>query len=173
MARAGQVPPLAPLGAAIRGVEPSLATAFVGTGTTLTDTPAILLGAVILVANGLAAFALILAMAGLFGVLSDVVARRRREMALRLALGAGAGRVTRLVLKDGLRPVAEGLVIGLGSAMVIRQFLRATQAPDMAAIDLVAFSSAGVLLLVSGLIACAVPSRRAAKVAPSEALREL
>jgi ABC-type antimicrobial peptide transport system permease subunit len=110
---------------------------------------------------------------GLFGVLSDVVARRRREMALRLALGADAGRIMRLVLKGGLRPVAEGLVIGLGSAMVIRQFLRATQAPDMAAIDLVAFSSAGVLLLVSGLIACAVPARRAANVAPSEALREL
>jgi predicted permease len=173
VAGAGQAPPVAPLRAAIRAVEPSLATAFIGTGTTLTDTPAILLGAVILVANGLAAFALILAMAGLFGVLSDVVTRRRREMALRLALGAGAGRVTRLVLRDGLRPVAEGLAIGLGSAMVIRQFLRATQAPDMAAIDLVAFSSAGVLLFVAGLIACVVPARRAANVAPGEALREL
>jgi putative ABC transport system permease protein len=79
----------------------------------------------------------------------------------------------RLVLKGGLRPVAEGLAIGLGSATVIRQFLRATQAPDMAAIDLVAFSSAALLLLVAGLIACVVPARRAASLAPGEALREL
>lgn len=165
-------PPVVPLQTVLRRVAPGLATAFLGDGALLTDTPNRIAGAVTLVAHGLAAFALVLAMAGLYGVLSHVVSLRTRELAVRSALGASATRIVRMVLRDGLRPVVEGMFIGLGAAMVIRQILRATVVDDLSAIDPVAFGVAVLLLVTAGLVACYLPARRASRVDPNVALRD-
>jgi putative ABC transport system permease protein len=122
---------------------------------------------------GLAAIALVLSMTGLYGVLSHVVFRRTRELGVRIALGADRRRIAALVLKDGFRPVLEGLFIGLGAAIGIRMAMRGQFTAPIAAIDPVAFGLAVVLLLAAASIACFIPARRATRVDPNVALREL
>jgi ABC-type antimicrobial peptide transport system permease subunit len=161
------------LRSAVRRAAPDVAVIFLGSGATLTGAFGAIVRVAIGVAWALACFALVLAMAGLFGVLSDVVSRRTREIGVRLALGADTRRIARMVFRDGLRPVVEGLLIGLGSAMVIRQLLRATYVEDMSAVDPAAFSAAAALLLAAGLAACYLPARRATRVEPNVALRDL
>src|SRR4029078_401257 len=80
--------------------------------------------------------ALGMAMAGLYGVLSHVVARRSREMGIRIPIGATSARIIRLVLHDGFRPILEGLFIGLATATVIRVFLKfSLRADNIAPVD--------------------------------------
>ena len=122
---------------------------------------------------GLAAIALVLSMTGLYGVLSHLVFRRTRELGVRIALGADSRRISTLVLKDGFRPVLEGLFIGLGAAVGIRMALQGQFTAPIAAIDPVAFTLAVVLLLTAAGVACFVPVRRATRVDPNVALREL
>ena len=76
----------------------------------------------------LGALALALTVSGLFGVLSYVVAQRTREIGVRMALGATAGDVTRLVLAQSIRPVGAGLIVGAGSAVALAALLLATPA---------------------------------------------
>jgi ABC-type antimicrobial peptide transport system permease subunit len=135
--------------------------------------PMVFLGFIASVSGGLATLALALAMAGLYGVLSHVVERRRREMGVRVALGATPGRIVRLVLRDGLRPVAEGTFIGLGAALVIRQLIQLSFTEPLSAIDAATFLLAAVPLIAAGIVAAYVPARRAASVAPNAALKDL
>jgi hypothetical protein len=85
----------------------------------------VLIGVVSRGAGGLALLALVLAMAGLFGVLSHLVARRTREMGLRMALGADPIRIRRLIIGDGLRPVLAGIGVGWAVGLLVRFLLRA------------------------------------------------
>jgi ABC-type antimicrobial peptide transport system permease subunit len=117
-------------------------------------------------------FALLLALAGLYGVLSHVVSLRSRELAVRVALGATARRIAAMVLRDGLRPVIEGLMIALGTAMVVRKILSVTVAEGLAAIDPLAFLVATTVLVVGGMAACVVPARRASRIDPNVVLKE-
>lgn len=172
LAQAAGGPPVAALQETLRRVAPGLATAYVGDGAVLTSTPQRVFGTMTVLGSGLAAFALVLSMAGLYGVLSHVVAKRTRELAVRSALGATAGRIERLVLRDGLRPVLEGLAFGLAGAMLFRQILRVWVIDNLSPIDPAAFGLATLLLIASGLVACFVPARRAARVDPNVALKE-
>ncbi len=124
-----------------------------------------------LLAAAFAGAALLLACLGIYGVISYSVARRTNEMGIRIALGARAAQVSLLVLRQGIRPVAGGLVVGVAAALAAGQwigsFLFGTEARDPMAIAVVAVT----LLLVSAA-ACWAPARRASRIDPMTALRD-
>jgi putative ABC transport system permease protein len=120
--------------------------------------------------GGFAAGSLLLAAIGVYGLLAFNVAERRREMAVRLALGARPSVILRMVVGDGLRLVSIGLVAGtLASYAVARavgSLLYQTESHD-----LVTFGTVPILLVLVTLTACALPAYRASRVAPIVSLR--
>ena len=158
---------------AIRRTDPDIAIRYAGGAQVRFQTQAMAVSLATGVIASLAAIALVLAMAGLYGVLSHVVFHRTREIGVRVALGASAGRIVRLVVRDGLRPVAEGLFIGFGVAFVVRAFVQSTLSQTISAFDPIATMAAVIPLLVAAAIACYVPARRASRVDPNVALREM
>ena len=127
----------------------------------------------------LGVLALVLAAVGVFGLVWQLVARRKREIAIRIALGAGRRAVAKLVLGQTLRPVALGAAVGLTGAGGISALLAAmVVAPDMPDLTygvgafhpLVFCGALGVLGVVVAL-ACLGPLRRAGRIAPADALR--
>ncbi len=119
-----------------------------------------------------AATGLLMAAVGIYGVIAHQTARRTREIGIRMALGATASNIARLVLGRGLRQLAIGLVLGLAGAYGAIQLLaNAGTLVGMSAHDPILFGSIISLLLLTGLTACWLPARRATKVAPTEALR--
>jgi len=117
-----------------------------------------------------AALALGMAVIGLFSVLVYLVAERTREIGVRLALGAGAGRVTRMVLGEGVRLTLIGTLIGAGSSIVAVRVLRAWMY-EMSVYDAPTFIGVAVLLCVVALCASWLPARWASRVDPVLALR--
>jgi predicted permease len=116
------------------------------------------------------ALALLLGAVGLFGLVAFSVAQRTREIGIRLALGAGAPGVQMMILRRGLTLVAAGLVIGLPAALLVGRAMQGLLIETGAADPLALGGGAALLLLVAGLAAW-LPSRRAARVDPMEALR--
>jgi putative ABC transport system permease protein len=94
-------------------------------------------------------------------------------MGVRLALGATPQRIERMVLFDGLRPVVDGLVLGIAAGIAGRLALRPLFTEPIPVIDPVAFSLLPIPLLVAAALACYLPARRAGRVPPNQALREL
>ena len=118
-----------------------------------------------------AAVALVLAAVGIYGVMSFVVAQRTHEIGLRMALGAGRGRVLLQVLREGMTTAAIGTLAGsAGAYYVVRAMRSLVYAVDTVAPT--AFVAVAVTLLGAALLACVVPARRAASVEPMEALRQ-
>ncbi len=117
-----------------------------------------------------AASALLLAAVGLFAVVADSVGRRTREIGVRMAVGATAGQIWRWVLRQGMVPVALGLVVGLAISLAVNRVLRA-QLIGVEFYDPMTMLVAPVVLVVVALLACRVPARRAMKVDPVVALR--
>ena len=124
--------------------------------------------AVVLVAFGAAA--LLLAIVGAYGVLAYTVERRRREMGIRIALGAGASQVRRIVVGSGLALAAVGLAAGLAAALVGARLLDAVLY-DVRATDPTSFAAATLLLATAAVAASWIPARRATRVDPAVALR--
>jgi putative ABC transport system permease protein len=114
--------------------------------------------------------ALFLASVGLYGVMAFSVGRRTGEFGVRMALGARAGDVLRLVLSEGARQLIVGLVIGLGIAVVLARLLR-TALFQVEPNDPVTFVIVVTALVAAGISACLIPARRATRVDPIEALR--
>ncbi len=117
-----------------------------------------------------AALGLVLASVGVYGVISNNVARRTAEIGLRIALGAGLMQIAWMVLRRGMLLVAIGLVVGLGAAWGAARLL-SSQMGDLPAFDPVALTSVGIVMLLSGAAACLWPAQRAARVDPVVALR--
>ncbi len=117
-----------------------------------------------------AALATVLAGVGLHGVLAFVVARRRREIGIRLALGAERARVGRMVVQEALAAVLAGLAAGVAAAMAGGRYVE-TQLFGVRANDLPVFMASVSVLLAASLTAAVVPAWRASRVDPIQALR--
>jgi predicted permease len=117
-----------------------------------------------------ASLALILGVVGLYGVLSYVVAERTREIGVRMALGAQAAQVRRMVVAHGVRVVGLGAVTGLAVALTSTRALGGLLY-DVQALDLVTFAGMSASMLAVGLLASYMPARRASNVDPIESLR--
>jgi predicted permease len=114
--------------------------------------------------------ALALAAFGTYGVVSYAVARRRAEIGIRMALGAGQGSVLRLVLRQGMTPVFAGLAAGALAAVAIGSYVSSLLF-EVSPHDPVAFAIAAAVLVAVSALACWIPARRAAGVNPLDAIR--
>ncbi len=122
------------------------------------------------VLTGFAAGSLLLAAIGLYGVLSFAVSQRRREIGVRLALGANPRDVLRLIVREGMTLVVSGLLVG-GLAAIAATRLVQSQLFETSARDPWTFTAVPVLLGIVGLLASYIPARRAGRVDPTVALR--
>jgi len=118
-----------------------------------------------------AGLALLLAAVGIYSVLAYGVRRRKREIAIRMALGADRSAVVRLIVAQGMRPALLGLVIGAGGALALGSAMRSLVF-GVTSRDPATFGFVAALLAVVALAACALPALRAARVQPNEALQE-
>jgi predicted permease len=120
--------------------------------------------------SGFAALALLLSAIGIYALISYSVSQRTREIGVRVALGAQPSNVLGMVLKEGLKLLLFGLLLGwigaLGATRVMRSLLYSTSATDA-----VSFVATSIALIVVALLACYIPARRATKVDPMVALR--
>jgi putative ABC transport system permease protein len=117
-----------------------------------------------------AGVAIVLALVGIYGVLSFVVGQRTREMGIRMALGAQRGDVLRDVLARGLRLAVLGVLLGLAGAWSVSRLLQ-SQLFGVTGSDPLTYLGGAALLLLAALLACYLPARRAALVNPIESLR--
>lgn len=118
-----------------------------------------------------AILSLVLAAAGVFGVLAFAVSQRTREFGIRMALGAKGSDILRLVLTGGVRIIVPGIAIGLIAAIELAQFVSSLLF-GVKPMDAVTFVAAPAILATIALAACAAPALRAARVDPAIALRQ-
>jgi putative ABC transport system permease protein len=121
--------------------------------------------------SSLALGALVLVSMGLFGMISGSVARRRGELAVRMALGATHGRVIRLVVGEGARLIISGLVIGIPGIYMAGEALRGLLV-GVSPFDTSTLIAVAAGLMAVALLACYLAARRATAIAPDRLLRE-
>ncbi len=118
-----------------------------------------------------AGLALVLALAGIYGVQSYTVARRTSEIGIRVALGAPGARVIGQIVRQGMFPALLGIVLGAAGAFGLSRFMSSLLF-EIQPTDPVTYTGFGVLLVLAALVSCYVPARRATRVDPVTALRE-
>ena len=123
-----------------------------------------------LLVGAFAASALLLASLGMYGVPAFSVSRRTQELGIRLALGASSGSLVRMVVREGLAPVAAGLALGLLGALVAGRLIQGLLF-DVAPADPWVLGGVMVLLAVVASVASYIPARRIARIDPVQALR--
>jgi predicted permease len=116
------------------------------------------------------ALGLILALVGIYGVISFGVTQRTHEIGVRMALGAQPGNVLRIVIRESMVLAGFGIVIGIGGALALTRFLRSLLF-EVKPTDAATFVGVAVVLAVVAMAACWIPARRAMRVEPMEALR--
>jgi len=115
--------------------------------------------------------ALALASIGLYGILAYSVNQRKREIGLRMAVGAAQGSVLRLIVKQGMSLVVKGMLIGFAASLLVGRIV-GRMLYGLSATDPLSVASAAVALLTVALLACYLPARWASRVDPLAALRE-
>lgn len=158
---------------AMRNIDREAALTSAGTGMSLAGPSIVVYQIATAIAGTLGLFALLLAATGLYGVIADLVSRRTREIGIRIALGAERASVMRMVLLEGLRPVIVGLILGLGLASVVRMGMRPMFQRMIPASDAMTIFIGLLPLAAAAVVACFIPARRASRVDPNVALREL
>lgn len=114
--------------------------------------------------------AVVLATIGVYGVIAFTVARRVREIGVRMALGAGTGAIFRMIVRQGFAPCLAGLVCGAAASAAVVRSIRSLLF-EVSPEDPLTLAAAVALVAVAGLLACAIPARRATRVDPLAALR--
>jgi ABC-type antimicrobial peptide transport system permease subunit len=114
--------------------------------------------------------ALFMSVIGVYGVKAYIVARRTREIGIRVALGATGGDVARLVIREGVLLTAAGIVVGIGLSAVAGSAIRSMLFGDRS-FDAPVVLGAAVILTAAALLASWLPARRATRIAPTVALR--
>jgi putative ABC transport system permease protein len=127
------------------------------------------LGAELLAIFGV--LALLLAAVGTYGVMSYSVTQRKREIGVRMALGAGRGAVMRLILGSGMTMVVVGVGLGILAAAMLGRGL-GTLLYGIGGFDAISYLAAPAILLAAALVACWLPAQRALRIDPNRALRE-
>jgi putative ABC transport system permease protein len=117
-----------------------------------------------------ATLALLLSAVGVYGLVAFAVAQRRREVSIRMAIGASRSAISRMILIDGARLAGAGMVAGIAGAIALGRWTSSI-VPGVVAMDAAITSAAAATVLVSALLACWVPAHRASRVDPSLALR--
>jgi predicted permease len=167
----GDAPGMAPqVQEALRELEPRLVFGWVTTMASVFEDETSRYEVSAVLVTLFSAVALVLAAAGLYGTVSFLVARRTREIGVRMALGAHRGRVAWEVMQAGLRLVVAGVVMGLAGAVVVRGFAEGLLF-DLAPTGPLPLLGASVVLLVVAAVATMVPARHATRVDPMEAIR--
>jgi predicted permease len=119
---------------------------------------------------GFALLGLFLAALGIYGVIARIVAQRTNEIGIRMALGARAGQIARLILGSGVRLILLGTCLGLLGSIGLARFL-ASAMPGIAGNSFIDIAGATAVLIAVALVACFLPTRRATRVDPMVALR--
>ncbi|HUA18480.1 MAG TPA: ABC transporter permease [Bryobacteraceae bacterium] len=114
--------------------------------------------------------ALLLAAVGLYAVVAHSVSQRTKEIGVRMAIGAAAADIRRLIFREGMAPVVAGLLLGLATSLGVNRILQ-SQLVGVSPYDPVMVTGAPVVLIVVALLACQIPARRAMSVDPAVALR--
>jgi putative ABC transport system permease protein len=123
-----------------------------------------------LMLGAFAVFAVLLAVIGVYGVMSYLVTQGRQEIGVRMALGAQRSRIVGMVMRQGMELTLAGTILGLIGAAALSRVM-ATLLFGVSTTDLVTFSIVPVLLIVVAIVACFVPAHRATRVDPQVALR--
>jgi putative ABC transport system permease protein len=122
------------------------------------------------VAPVFAVMAMLLAAIGLYAVIAHSVTQRTKEIGIRVAIGAAARDIRRMVLRDGMSPVAIGMILGLAASLAVNRILQ-SQLVGVSPYDPATMAAAPLALILVALLACHLPARRAVKVDPAIALR--
>ena len=117
-----------------------------------------------------AALALLLASVGIYGVISYSVTQRTHEIGIRMALGAQARDVSKLVIREGVAMALIGVTIGLAASLVLTRLMESLLF-EVSTTDQSIFAGVGALLVAVAVLACWIPARRASTVDPMVALR--
>jgi ABC-type antimicrobial peptide transport system permease subunit len=112
----------------------------------------------------------LLALVGIYGLISYAVTRRTREVGIRVSVGAQPGDVVWMFLRESLALVAAGMLLGLPLALVLARFVRSLLY-EVSASDPAGIGATLALLMLGGLVAACVPARRATRIDPMQALR--
>ncbi len=155
---------------ALRSVDPTAATENVRTLEQIRDDSVASRAFAMQLLVGFSLVGSVLSLVGIYGVLSLSVASRRRELAIRSAVGAGEWDIRRLVFAEAFQLIGGGVLSGIVAAFILARVLRSFLF-EVAPTDPVTLIGVGLLFTTLALLACWAPGHRAAKVAPSEALR--
>lgn len=117
-----------------------------------------------------AALALVMAVTGIYGVVSHSVTQRTSEIGVRIALGAQTSDILRMVIGQGIGLILAGLILGLAGSLALSRYL-ASLIVNLSILDATAYLGAALLLVAVSLMACLIPALRATKVDPTAALR--